>query len=239
MSPLSKGMQLAAKQPTIVFDLDGTLVDSAPDLVASLNIILAQEGLRALPLERARKFVGRGGRVLIRLGLEAQGASVSDARLEEMFSAYLAEYEKHLSDATLPYPGVEAALERLVAAGHTLAVCTNKYEKPARMLLRDLALTDKFAAIVGADTFEVSKPTGAVLRLIAERTGGDAARMIMVGDTATDIDTARNAGVPVVCVDFGYSPEAIAELAPDAVMGHFDQLDAIIAALTDSHFPSA
>ena len=217
--------------PLIVFDLDGTLVDSAPDLVDALNVILARDGIAPLPLERARKFVGRGGRVLIRLGLEAQGATVSDARLEEMFAAFLGEYEAHISDKTVPYPGVIAVLDRLTAIGHTLAVCTNKFETPAKMLLRDLGLTHYFAAIVGADTFAVSKPNGAVLRLTAERAGGDPARALMVGDTATDVATARNAGLPVICVDFGYAPEPIADLAPDRVISHFDELPDAIAAL--------
>lgn len=220
-----------AQPPLIVFDLDGTLVDSAPDLVAALNAILAREGIAALPLERARKFVGRGGRVLIRLGLEAQGASVSDGRLEEMFSAYLAEYETRLSDETRPFPGALAALDTLAAAGHRFAICTNKYEKPARMLLRDLGLTERFAAIVGADTFPVHKPDGAVLRLTVEKAGGDPARAIMVGDTKTDVDTARNAGLPVIGLDFGYAPEAMADLAPDRIVSHFDALPAAVAAL--------
>ena len=221
---------LTKTAPLIVFDLDGTLVDSAPDLVDALNVVLARDGIAPLPLERARKFVGRGGRVLIRLGYEAQGVNVSDARLEELFAAYLSQYEAHLADKTLPFPGVLAALDRLAAEGHLLAVCTNKYETPAKMLLRALGLTDRFAVIVGADTFTVSKPNGAVLRLTAERAGGDPTRAIMIGDTETDVATARNAGLPVICVDFGYAPEPVADLAPDRIISHFDELgDAVVA----------
>ena len=222
---------MSKKPPLIVFDLDGTLVDSAPDLVDALNVILARDGIAPLPLALARKFVGRGGRVLIRLGLEAQGVQVSDARLEEMCAAYLSQYEAHIADKTLPFPGAIEALDRLAASGHTLAVCTNKYEKPAKMLLRDLGLTDRFAAVVGADTFEVSKPNGAVLRLTIERAGGDPARALMVGDTATDVTTARNASLPVICVDFGYAPEAVIDLAPDRIISHFDELPEAVAAL--------
>ena len=220
-----------AHAPLIVFDLDGTLVDSAPDLVGALNTILAREGIAPLTLERARKFVGRGGRVLIRLGLDAQGASVSDARLEQMFSAYLAEYETRLSDETLPFPGALTALDRLAAAGHRFAICTNKFEKPAKMLLRDLGLIERFAAIVGADTFPMSKPDAAVLRLTIEKAGGDPTRAVMVGDTKTDVDTARNAGLPVVGLDFGYAPENMTDLAPDRVISHFDELPAAVEAL--------
>ena len=220
-----------SQAPLIVFDLDGTLVDSAPDLVGALNTILARENLKPLPLAEARKFVGRGGRVLIRLGLEAQGATVSDARLEELFSAYLAEYETRLSDETRPFPGALAALDRLAGAGHRFAILTNKFEKPAKMLLRDLGLTARFAAIVGADTFPMSKPDAAVLRLTIEKAGGDPIRAVMVGDTATDVDTARNAGLPVVGLDFGYAPEKMEDLAPDRVISHFDELPEAIEAL--------
>ena len=177
--------------PLIVFDLDGTLVDSAPDLVDSLNAILGREGIPAFPLERARKFVGRGGRMMIRQGLDAAGATVSDNRLEEMFSAFLAHYEQHLSDKTRFYPGVEAALDRLQAEGHGLAICTNKFEKPSRMLIHDLGADARFRTICGQDTFPVFKPNPAMLRLTIEKAGGDATRAIMVGDTSTDIETAK------------------------------------------------
>jgi phosphoglycolate phosphatase len=222
---------IEAPAPLIVFDLDGTLVDSAPDLVDSLNAILARDGIAPLPLERARKFVGRGGRVLIRLGYEAQGVELNDTRLETLFAAYLTHYEAHIADRTLPYPGAVAALDRLAQAGHRLAICTNKYEKPAKLLLRELGLTERFAAIVGADTFPVSKPNGAVLRLTVERAGGDPTRAIMVGDTATDVTAARNAGLPVIGVDFGYAPEGMEALNPDRVISHFDAIDAAVAAL--------
>ena len=217
--------------PLLVFDLDGTLVDSAPDLVGALNAILAREGLGPIPVERARKFVGRGGRALLRLGMEAHGRSLSDARLEELFPAYLAEYETRLSNETLPFPGALAALDALAAAGHRFAICTNKFEKPAKMLLRDLGLSERFAAIVGADTFPMSKPDPAVLRLTIEKAGGDPRRAIMVGDTITDIMTARNAGLPVIGLDFGYAPEPMHELAPDLIISHFDALPAAVEAL--------
>ena len=218
--------------PLIVFDLDGTLVDSAPDLVAALNTVLGRDGIAPLPLERARKFVGRGGRVLIQLGLDASGIKVSDARMEELFASFLAVYESHLAARTIYYPGVEAALDRLAAGGHAFAICTNKFEKPAKMLIRALGGTERFRTICGADTFPVSKPNAAALRLTIEKAGGDPRRAIMVGDTATDISTAKNAGLPVVAVDFGYAPEPVATLDPDHIISHFDELDAAVARLT-------
>ena len=221
-----------ASKPTIVFDLDGTLVDSAPDLVDSLNVILGRDGIPPFPLAQARRFVGRGARMMIRQGLEAAGTSASDARLETMFSAYLAHYEQNLSVKTRYYPGVEAALDALLASGHRLAVLTNKYERPARMLIRDLGGTGRFAAIAGQDTFPVCKPNAGALRLTVEAAGGDPRRAIMVGDTQTDVETARNAGLPVVAVDFGYAPEPIATLHPDRLISHFDQLCEAVDTLT-------
>lgn len=224
--------------PLLVFDLDGTLVDSAPDLIAALNTILARDGIAPLSLERGRKFVGRGGRVLIENGLAASGATVSPARLEEMFAAFLAVYESHLAERTVYYPGVEAALDRLAAKGHAFAVCTNKFEKPAKMLIRALGGVDRFRAVCGQDTFPVSKPNAGALRLTIEKAGGDPRRAIMIGDTATDVSTAKNAGLPVVAVDFGYAPEPVATLDPDAVISHFDDLDAAVAKLV-SRLPAA
>ena len=217
--------------PLIVFDLDGTLVDSAPDLVAALNTVLGRDGIAPLPLDQARKFVGRGGRVLIRLGLDASGARVSDARMEEMFASFLAVYETHLAQRTVYYPGVIEALDRLASKGHDFAICTNKFEKSAKMLIRELGGTDRFRAICGADTFPVSKPNAAALRLTVEKAGGDPRRAIMVGDTATDVSTAKNAELPVVAVDFGYAPESVATLDPDVIISHFDELDAAVATL--------
>ncbi len=215
--------------PLVVFDLDGTLVDSAPDLVNSLNVILEREGIPAFPVEQARKFVGRGGRMMIRQGLEAARAQVSDGRLEEMFAAFLAHYEDHLSVKTRFYPGAEAALDRLSADGHGLAICTNKFEKPSKMLIGDLGATSRFRAICGQDTFAVYKPNPAMLRLTIEKAGGDPTRAIMVGDTSTDIETAKAAGLPVIAVDFGYAPEPVATLGPDRIIGRFDQLREAVA----------
>ena len=227
-------MSKQSSKPTVVFDLDGTLVDSAPDLVDSLNVILGREGIPPFPTEQARKFVGRGGRMLIRQGLDAAGVATSEARLEAMFAAFIAHYENHLAVKTRYYPGVETALDALAASGHVLAILTNKFEKQARMLLRELGGSDRFATIAGQDTFPVSKPNAAALRLTIEKAGGDPTRAIMIGDTETDVSTARNAGLPVVAVDFGYAPEPIAALNPDRIISHFDQLGDAVAALSEA-----
>jgi phosphoglycolate phosphatase len=220
--------------PLIVFDLDGTLVDSAPDLIDALNVVLGKEGLGPLPVTLARKFVGRGGRALIRQGFAASGRDISDSHLESVFAAFLAHYERHLTDKTIFYDGVGEALDELARAGHRLAVCTNKFERPARLLLQQLGEAERFAAIVGQDTFPVSKPNGAVLRLTIEKAGGDAAHAIMVGDTVTDVATARDASLPVVVVDFGYGVEPASDMQADRTISHFRELNDAVRTLSEA-----
>ncbi|WP_158810281.1 HAD-IA family hydrolase [Beijerinckia sp. L45] len=222
---------LKSLAPLIVFDLDGTLVDSAPDLVDTLNVILAREGHAPVSLEAGRKMVGSGARVMIRRGLESQGASVTDARLEEMFAEYLAYYEDHLTDKTVFYPGAEAALDRLTAAGWSLAILTNKYEKPAIKLVEALGARTRFKVIAGQDTFAVSKPNAGALFDTIDQAGGDRRQSIMVGDTITDVSTAQNAKIPVIAVDFGYADRPVASMNPDRIISHFDQLSGAVAVL--------
>ena len=222
----------AHKSPAlIVFDLDGTLVDSAPDLIGALNVILEREGLEGVPLDQGRKYVGRGGKVMLQRGFAAQGREIDGGRLDALFAAFLAYYNEHLTVKTRFYPGVEAALDRLAAKGHAFAICTNKLEHSSVKLVAELGATKRFLTVCGQDTFPISKPNGAVLHRTIEKAGGDPANAIMVGDTETDIATARDAKVPVIAVDFGYAPEPIASLGPDVVISHFDELDAAVATL--------
>ena len=224
--------------PLVVFDLDGTLVDSAPDLVDALNVILGREGLAPLPLEEGRTMVGAGGRALIRRGLEASGASVTDARLEEMFAAYLACYENHLTDKTRFYPGAEEALDRLGEAGWSLAILTNKYEKPAVKLVKALGALSRFKAVCGQNTFPVCKPNAGALFATIDKAGGDPRRTIMVGDTITDVSTAQNAKLPVIAVDFGYADRPVASMNPDRVIGHFGELFGAVSLLQAAFSPA-
>jgi phosphoglycolate phosphatase len=210
--------------PLLVFDLDGTLIDTAGDLVGTLNEILAGEHIPPLPLATARPMLGAGARALIERGLSAAGRSVPPARLEEMFIAFLARYEAHIADESRPFPGVEAALDKLEAAGWTFAVCTNKLEHPSIHLLTELGLAARFSAICGQNTFAFCKPDPRALLSTIQRAGGDPQRAIMVGDSKTDIVTAQAARVPVIAVDFGYTDRHVSEFAPDRVISHFDQL---------------
>ena len=224
-------MPQKTRPPLLVFDLDGTLADTAVDLVSTLNFILAREGLRTVALQDARPMVGGGARKLIERGLAANRFEASDARIDAMLADFLAHYEAHIADRTVLFPGVTDALARFEAAGFSFAVCTNKVEHASILLLRALGIEPRFEAICGKDTFGVSKPDGeALLRTIA-RAGGDPDRALMIGDSKTDIDTARNAGVPVVAVNFVYSKEPIDSLAPDRVIGHYDELWNAVATL--------
>jgi phosphoglycolate phosphatase len=224
-------MQQNPRAPLLVFDLDGTLADTAGDLVATLNIILAREGLAAMELAQARAMVGGGARALIQRGLSANGMKVSETRVDEMLADFLAYYEAHIVDETVLFPGVARTLDRFEAAGFAFAVCTNKVEHPSVLLLTALGLAGRFRAICGKDTFAVSKPDGEALLQTIARAGGDRGRAVMVGDSRMDVDTARNAGIPIVVVNFGYASEPVASFKPDRVIGHYDELWGAVAAL--------
>ena len=217
--------------PTILFDLDGTLVDTAPDLVATLNVILACEGVAPVAHESARNMVGGGARMLIERGLAAEGRSVPDAELVRMTGAFIEHYAEHIADHSQPFPGVEEALDGLAARGCRLAVCTNKLEWLSVRLLDALGLSRRFVAICGADTFGVHKPNPEFLRRTIERAGGQAGMAVMVGDSVHDIAPARAAGIPVVAVDFGYSDPPVHELGPDRVIGAFSELSEAVFGL--------
>jgi phosphoglycolate phosphatase len=191
--------------PIVVFDLDGTLVDTAPDLIHALNAILGDESIPAIPFDIARPMIGAGVRPLLEQALAERGQFPGEAAMDELFARYIRRYQDHIADRSRPYPGLENALDRLGADGFTFAVCTNKYEALSLRLLDALGLTSRFAAICGQDTFAMKKPDPDSLRLTIARAGGDATRAIMVGDSETDVSVARAAGIPVIGVDFGYT----------------------------------
>jgi phosphoglycolate phosphatase len=225
--------------PTVVFDLDGTLVDTAPDLIATLNTILGREGLPPIGFTAARNMVGGGARHLLERGLAAAPSSLvggetlgwGPADLDRLCGQFIEHYAAHIADHSRPFPGVEAALDMLVDGGCRLAVCTNKLEWLSLRLLDALGLTHRFAAICGADTFGVQKPDPAILHGTIARAGGRSDAAIMVGDAITDIAVARAAGMPVIAVDFGYSETPVAALAPDRIVGSFERLPEVVFAL--------
>jgi phosphoglycolate phosphatase len=209
---------------TVVFDLDGTLVDTAPDLVATLNIVIAREEIPAVPFDVGRLMVGFGARRMIELAAERAGRTLSQVELERMFNAFIAHYAAHIADHSKPFPGVAAALDALSARGCRLAVCTNKRAGLSRLLLEELALASRFAAICGPDTFGMGKPDPAILQRTIAAAGGRPDRAVLVGDSHIDAQTAKAAAVPMIAVDFGYTNIPAAELGVARVIGHFDQL---------------
>jgi phosphoglycolate phosphatase len=221
-----------AAPTTLVFDLDGTLADTAADLVATLNAILAREGLMPLPLGQARDMIGAGAKALIQRGFQASGRPLSPDRLDQLFADFLAHYREHLVEQTVLYDGVEAALDRLEAEGYRFAVCTNKVEEHSVRLLEALGVSGRFAAICGRDSFGFFKPDPRHLTSTVSKAGGDPARAIMVGDSRTDIDTARAAGLPVIAVTFGYTDAPVATMNPDRLIDHFDELYDAVRAVT-------
>jgi phosphoglycolate phosphatase len=217
--------------PLIVFDLDGTLVDTAPDLINALNFVLEREGLAPVPLHSARNMIGAGARRLIERGLELEGRNASAEDITRLTSDFIDHYAAHIADASRPFEGLESALDDLGARGYRFAVCTNKLEWLSRRLLDQLGLSPRFSAICGADTFGVSKPDPAILRQTVVRAGGQLSSSIMVGDAGPDVGVARRAGIPVIGVNFGYSEVPIADLKPDRLIDHMSKLAAAVESL--------
>lgn len=209
---------------TIAFDLDGTLVDSAPDLIGTLNVILNQEGVAPLPLDEARPFIGHGARRLIERGFAAQGQPLAADRIPELFDRFIAHYNQHSADLTRPYPGVIESLTQMKAAGAKLAVCTNKLTGLSTPILEKLDLARFFDAVVGADSAPAPKPDPRHLIFAVEAAGGRIERAVMVGDASTDAGAARAAKAPLILVSFGYTEIPAAELAPDILVDHYDQM---------------
>ncbi len=217
---------------TIVFDLDGTLVDTAPDLISALNFVLHREGLPPVPLESARDMIGAGARKLIERGLELEGRSVAHEDMTRLTGDFIDYYAAHIADASRPFEGLEDALDDLQTLGYRFAVCTNKLEWLSKLLLDQLGLSSRFSAICGADTFGISKPDPAILQQTIARAGGQLSSAIMVGDAGPDIGVARRAGVPVIGVGFGYTAIPIADLKPDRLISHMRELPAAVQSLT-------
>jgi phosphoglycolate phosphatase len=209
---------------TIAFDLDGTLVDTAPDLIGTLNVLLQAEGLPVLPLAQARPFIGHGARALIARGFEAAGAHLHPTRAQGLFERFIAHYRDHIADGSRPFAGCEAALDALQAQGAKLAVCTNKPTGLSVALLQALGLASRFAAIVGPDAAPAAKPDPRHLQAAVDAAGGTMDRAILVGDSATDAGAARAAGAGLILVSFGYSEIPAADLHADILIDRFDQL---------------
>ncbi len=208
---------------TVVFDLDGTLVDTAPDLTAALNHALGRLGRRPVPPGDVRHMVGHGARRLLERGLAATGEMTPEL-VEAGVPHFLAYYRDNIADGSRPWPGVEAALDTLADAGCRLAICTNKPVALSIALVAALGWTGRFGANIGFDSVPRPKPDAGHLLATIAAVGGDPTDTVFVGDSATDVATARAAGVPVIVLGFGFSDTSPAGLDADAVIDHFDAL---------------
>lgn len=217
--------------PIVVFDLDGTLAETAGDLIGTLNVVMVSEGLPEIPFEQARDLIGAGAKALIRRGFAVAGRDLPDAKLEELFAMFLTHYGENIRIHSHLFDGVIASLDALDGEGFRLAVCTNKMEGHAVKLLDLFGIKQRFAFISGKDTFHVSKPDPFHLTETIRLAGGDPSRAVMVGDSRTDIDTAKAAGIPCVAVPFGYTDKPVAELGPDVVIQHFRELPGAVRLL--------
>ena len=209
---------------TLVFDLDGTLVDTAPDLIGTLNAMLAEEGLTPVPLAAARHLVGRGARHLLEHGFREAGLVLAPSRADVLTERFVALYRGRIADESRPFEGLVEALDALEAAGARFSVCTNKRTDLSLALLDALDLLPRFRAVLGPDAVERKKPdAGHFLRAVADA-GGDPARALMIGDSETDVLTARAAGAPVVVTAFGYTEIPPADLGGDWLMERYADL---------------
>lgn len=224
LTPATSAPQTTGIAPVVVFDLDGTLVDTADDLVATVNALLARDHLRPIAQDELKRMVGAGARTLLQRAYGAHGVTLAPARLEDLFHAFLEHYEQNICVHSRPYAGVEDSLARFADAGWRLAVCTNKMERASVTLLEALGLKQRMDFICGQDSFAYCKPDPRTLLDTIAACHGQPARSVMVGDSRTDIDTAKAAGVGMVAVTYGYTDVDVRSLGPNRVIDHFGQL---------------
>lgn len=217
---------------TLAFDLDGTLVDTAPDIIGALNGVLQEQGVTPFHLDDARPLIGRGAMELVRRAFALAGHPLRPEEEKPLLDRLLEIYESHIDDLSRPFDGMVAALDELEAAGAKFCVCTNKHTYLSVELLKKLGLFNRFGSIRGADSVPAKKPDASHLHACIDDMNGDIAKTIMVGDSETDFMTAVNAKVPSVLVSFGYSERPITELTPDALIDHYRYLPEAVRKIT-------
>ena len=217
--------------PALVFDLDGTLVDTAPDILGALNFVLVREGRRTVTRADLRHLVGHGARTMFAEALLITGGPLPESRVDALIDDYIAHYRAHIADESRPFAGVEETLAHFAKTGARLGVLTNKPQELAIPLLETLGLAKYFVAIHGAGRFSYSKPDARVFHHVVEEMGGAGAGALMIGDSTTDAKTARAAGVPLILLTYGYTPDPVETLGADAIADDFAELPEIVREL--------
>jgi phosphoglycolate phosphatase len=223
-------MTLPKPLKALIFDLDGTLVDTAPDLLLATNHALSLINRPAISSVQLRAFVGHGAMDLIKRGIAASGGGVDDDEVKRLHKAFLEYYAENISRDSTVFPGLIPLLDQCKANGIVMGVCTNKVESLSNKLLGEIGLAKYFGAVVGGDTLPIMKPNPAPYVEVARRLGIDVKHTAMFGDSETDIRTAQNAGVPVVAVSFGYTAQHVSQFNPTHVIDHYDEAWNIVSA---------
>jgi phosphoglycolate phosphatase len=208
----------------LAFDLDGTLVETAPDLIGTLNMVLVEEGLPQFDLSVARHLIGQGARAMLRRGFAEAGRTLSDEEAAPLVDRFIELYYDRIADESYAYPGVIDALDHLSGQGARLVVCTNKLTRLSRHLLDKLDMSRRFEAIIGADLAPKAKPDPSHVLHAVQAAGGTPDRAIMVGDSMNDVASAQAAGVATIVVPFGYTEIPAAELGADILISHYNEL---------------
>jgi len=220
------------KMHTVVFDLDGTLADTAADLIEAANACFRGFGHDdVLDPVKDKATAFKGGRAMLRLGYSRVGQAMSEEDINDRYPVFLEHYGDVPDRQSFLYPGVADALGTLRAQGYRTAICTNKAESRARQLVARLGIPDLFGALIGADTLPVRKPDPLPYREAVRRTGGTVGASVFVGDTRTDLETARAAGVAFVLAAFGPEGDSLSRLSPDALLHRYDRLPDVVASL--------
>lgn len=224
------------KYKLIIFDLDGTLANTAPDLLGTLTRITKPYSLSSLGMNQFGQIIGHGAKAMIQRAFALSNQSLDDETLENLFNDFLKDYAANIANETTLFEGVQNAMDTLDNKGYAFALCTNKTESMARLLLEELGVTDRFKSITGGDTFEFRKPDARHLQETAKLAGFDVSNAIMIGDSATDINAALNAKIPSVAVTFGYSDTPINELGATKIINHFSELPDAIESISKEVF---
>ncbi len=222
--------------PTVLFDLDGTLADTALDLCHTMNVLLERHERAQVPYEQMRPMVGAGARKIMQRSFEATGAPADEPLLDQLFEEFLDYYSAHIADHTVLFPGVLDQLDALHTQNVRLGVCTNKSERLTHQLLDTLEIAQFFPVVIGGDTLSVKKPDPLHLTEAVTRLGGDIGGTVMVGDSGPDISAARAAAIPSICVTFGYTDTPAPDLGADHLIDHFDALPRALKTLRPDHF---